>query len=90
MLRSSTTELAPTNVCLLVYLTPFLIDDPTAEDILVIKNSDQPEWLWGAGISEVDGRWLELYISRDSSRVCFSVPLVFSLTRTGDRKIYFG
>ncbi|KAF8495236.1 prolyl oligopeptidase [Russula emetica] len=39
-----------------------------SEDILVIKNSDQPEWLWSAAISEVDGRWLELYISRDSSR----------------------
>ncbi|KAI9511293.1 prolyl oligopeptidase [Russula earlei] len=39
-----------------------------SEDILVIDNPDQPEWLWGAGISEIDGRWLELYISRDTSR----------------------
>jgi len=39
-----------------------------SEDILVMKNPSQPEWLWGAVISEVDGRWLELYISRDTSR----------------------
>ncbi|KAH9978264.1 prolyl oligopeptidase [Lactifluus volemus] len=39
-----------------------------SEDILVIKNPDQPEWLWGVGVSEVDGQWLELSISRDTSR----------------------
>ncbi|KAI0294865.1 prolyl oligopeptidase [Multifurca ochricompacta] len=39
-----------------------------SEDVLVVKNPDQPEWLWGAAISEVDGRWLELSVSRDTSR----------------------
>ena len=51
--------------------------DPTdiglhvAEDELVMENPDQPEWLWGAAVS-VDGRWLELSVSRDTSRVCLS------------------
>ncbi|KAI0260483.1 prolyl oligopeptidase [Gloeopeniophorella convolvens] len=39
-----------------------------SRDISVIKNPEQPQWLWGAGISEVDGRWLELSVSRDTSR----------------------
>lgn len=40
-----------------------------AEDLLVMENPDQPEWLWGAGVSEADGRWLELSVSKDTSRV---------------------
>lgn len=39
-----------------------------SEDLLVMENPHQPEWLWGAGVSEVDGRWLELSVSRDTSR----------------------
>lgn len=39
-----------------------------SEDLLVMKNLDQPEWLWGAAVSEVDGRWLELSVSKDTSR----------------------
>ncbi|KAF8266710.1 prolyl oligopeptidase [Lactarius quietus] len=39
-----------------------------SEDLLVMENPNQPEWLWGAGVSEVDGRWLELSVSRDTSR----------------------
>jgi hypothetical protein len=38
-----------------------------------MTNPDQPEWLWGAAVSEVDGRWLELYVSRDTSRVRFTM-----------------
>ena len=56
--------------------TPYLRIGPTelslhaAEDLLVMENPDQPEWLWGVAVSEVDGRWLELSVSRDTSRVC--------------------
>lgn len=49
-----------------------IIGSDVAEDILVMENPQQPEWLWGAAISEGDGRWLELLISQDTSRVCFS------------------
>jgi hypothetical protein len=34
-----------------------------------MKNPEEPEWMWGASVSEVDGRWLMLYASRDTSRV---------------------
>src|SRR5712672_3436370 len=76
-LSFSITTLALTNVRFLICLSAWLTSwSGVAEDILVMKNPDQPEWLWGAAISEVDGRWLELYISRDTSRVCFSVLVV--------------
>ena len=42
-----------------------------------MKNPDQPEWQWRAAVSEVDGRWLELYVSRDTSRVWSSVLHIF-------------
>jgi len=41
-----------------------------------MENPDQREWMWGAAVSEVDGRWLELYVSRDTSRVWFSILLI--------------
>jgi hypothetical protein len=50
-----------------------------AEDLLVMENPHQPEWLWGAGVSEVDGRWLELSVSRDTSRVRRSMSSVDDL-----------
>lgn len=60
-----------------MYAPPYTLRiDPTdlklhaAEDLLVMENPNQPEWLWGAAVSEVDGRWLELSVSRDTSRVC--------------------
>jgi prolyl oligopeptidase len=45
-----------------------------AEDILVMKDPEHPEWMWGTGISEVDGRYLELYASRDTARVREASP----------------
>lgn len=42
-----------------------------AEDILVMKDDENPEWMWGVEISEVDGRYLMLYISKDTDRVRF-------------------
>jgi prolyl oligopeptidase len=41
----------------------------TAEDIIVLKDSEHPDWMWSAGVSEIDGRYLTVYISKDSSRV---------------------
>ncbi|CAL1703361.1 unnamed protein product [Somion occarium] len=38
------------------------------EDILVHKDPKNPEWMWGADVTEVDGRYLILSISRDTSR----------------------
>lgn len=43
-----------------------------AEDILVIKDPEHPDWMWTTSVSEVDGRYLELYITKDSSRVRMS------------------
>jgi hypothetical protein len=40
-----------------------------------MENPDQQEWMCDAAVSEVDGRWLELYISRDTSRVWLSILL---------------
>ncbi|KAJ3476870.1 hypothetical protein NLI96_g10855 [Meripilus lineatus] len=39
-----------------------------SEDVLVLKDPSNPEWMWGAEISEVDGRYLLVTISRDTSR----------------------
>ncbi|EGN96818.1 hypothetical protein SERLA73DRAFT_124603 [Serpula lacrymans var. lacrymans S7.3] len=39
-----------------------------SEDILVIKDAEHPEWMWGASVSEVDGRYLVLYVSRDTAK----------------------
>lgn len=43
---------------------------PTAEDILVYKDESEPEWFWGADVTEDDGRYLMMSISKDTSRVC--------------------
>jgi len=40
-----------------------------ADDILVIKDDTNPEWMWTADISQVDGKYLTLYVLRDTSRV---------------------
>jgi prolyl oligopeptidase len=34
-----------------------------------MKDPENPEWLWQVDISEIDGRYLALYISKDTSRV---------------------
>ncbi|KAG8895004.1 hypothetical protein FRB99_000820, partial [Tulasnella sp. 403] len=38
-----------------------------SEDVLVFKDPENPEHLFGVSITEFDGRWLELYTSRDTS-----------------------
>jgi hypothetical protein len=40
-----------------------------ADDIVVIKDPEHPDWMWSTSITEIDGRYLELCISKDSSRV---------------------
>lgn len=49
--------------------------DRIAEDILVLKDPSNPEWMWAAEVSEVDGRYLLVSISKDTSRVSFSVVI---------------
>jgi Prolyl oligopeptidase, N-terminal beta-propeller domain len=39
-----------------------------AEDVLVMKDEANPTWLWGVGVSDPDGRYLTLNISRDTAR----------------------
>lgn len=39
------------------------------EDILVMKDDDHPNYMWGAQVTTPDGRYLVLYISRDTARV---------------------
>ena len=34
-----------------------------------MEDRSHPQYMWGAGISEIDGKYLELYVSRDTSRV---------------------
>lgn len=46
------------------------IGTPQSEDILVHKDDENPTWMWGAGLSETDGRYLELYTSQDTAAVC--------------------
>lgn len=40
-----------------------------------MKDPEHPHYMWGAGTSEVDGRWLELYTRRDTARVCTTVSM---------------
>ncbi|KAH7907477.1 prolyl oligopeptidase [Hygrophoropsis aurantiaca] len=43
------------------------IGTPQSEDILVVKDAEHPEWMWGASVSEVDGKYLYLDVSRDTA-----------------------
>ncbi|KAA1465945.1 prolyl oligopeptidase [Dentipellis sp. KUC8613] len=43
------------------------LNTPQSEDILVTNDPDHREWLYGAETTE-DGRWLALYITKDTSR----------------------
>lgn len=40
-----------------------------AEDIVVLKDDTHPTWFWSTGIAEVNRRYLEVYISPDTSKV---------------------
>ncbi|KAG1807907.1 prolyl oligopeptidase [Suillus variegatus] len=44
------------------------IGTPQSQDILVIKDAEHPEWMWGASVSEVDGRYLFLDIVQDTGK----------------------
>ena len=58
------------------------ISDPIiAEDILVHKDDEHPEWMWAAEVSELDGKYLTLYSSRDTSRVGLSIDALRHLKR---------
>ena len=35
-----------------------------------MKDPEHPEWQWTVEISEVDGRYMALYIQKDTSKVC--------------------
>lgn len=41
-----------------------------AEDILVMQDQQNREYMFGMEVSEVDGKYLILSIARDTSRVC--------------------
>jgi hypothetical protein len=45
-----------------------------------MKDDENPEWVWSADITEVDGRYLLLYISKDMARVRFQDRLYFFLS----------
>ncbi|KAL5527147.1 hypothetical protein ACEPAG_5938 [Sanghuangporus baumii] len=42
------------------------LTETVAEDILVMKDAEHPEWMWGPQVS-LDGKYLALYISKDTS-----------------------
>ena len=60
-----------------------------AQDILVIKDAENREWMWEASISELDGRYLFLSVTRDTARVCIFpsefLRVIVSFTLTGGR-----
>lgn len=74
MLCFITTRSEPHNVraiCFWLYRSALLTNASyVAQDILVMKDAEHPEWMWGASISEVDGRYLFLDIVRDTGKVC--------------------
>ena len=41
----------------------------SAEDVLVYKDGSNPTWMWGTEVTEVDGRYLMLSVTKDTSRV---------------------
>ncbi|KAH8102803.1 prolyl oligopeptidase [Phellopilus nigrolimitatus] len=43
------------------------VGTPQSEDVLVVKDAANPEWMWGSQVTP-DGRYLALYISKDTSR----------------------
>jgi prolyl oligopeptidase len=57
-----------------VYVHQFFLVDSNwlgfspAEDVLVMKDEANPTWMWAAGVSDPDGRYLILNISRDTAR----------------------
>ncbi|KZT27069.1 hypothetical protein NEOLEDRAFT_1194599 [Neolentinus lepideus HHB14362 ss-1] len=44
------------------------IGTPQSEDILVLKSDDNPSWMWSVDISETDGKYMSVYITRDTAR----------------------
>lgn len=44
------------------------IGTPQSQDTLVMKDAEHPEWMWGASVSEVDGRYLFLDIVQDTGK----------------------
>ncbi|KAG5221491.1 prolyl oligopeptidase [Salix suchowensis] len=44
------------------------IDTPQSEDILVHKDDTNPEWMWSVDVSDQDGRYLTMYVVKDTSR----------------------
>lgn len=44
------------------------IGTPQSEDILVMKSDENPEWMFSTEVSEMDGKYLSLYINRDTAR----------------------
>ena len=51
-----------------------------------MKDAEHREWMWGPSISELDGRYLFLSVSRDTARVCvFLLPSIVSFSRTDVR-----
>lgn len=61
-----------------VVLQWLICSDAVGDDVLILENKDEPDWQWDTAISEVDGRYLELYISKDTSRASTS-PLYASI-----------
>lgn len=39
-----------------------------SEDLLVMKDAEHREWMWGASVSVLDGKYLFLSVSRDTAR----------------------
>ena len=81
MLCCITTEWARHNVCSTpfhcIQIVQFSQLLAVAEDILVHKDDSEPEWFWGADVTEDDGRYLVMSVSKDTSRVCQHVISFF-------------
>ncbi|KAG9313061.1 prolyl oligopeptidase [Chiua virens] len=44
------------------------VGTPQSQDVLVVKDAEHREWMWATSISELDGRYLFLGVSRDTAR----------------------
>ncbi|TFK56208.1 hypothetical protein OE88DRAFT_1641899 [Heliocybe sulcata] len=44
------------------------IGTPQSEDIVILKSEENPSWMWHVDVSEIDGKYLSVYITRDTAR----------------------
>lgn len=92
MLCCTIIELALRNVRYRVLLCEMFTETLSiAEDILVMKDASNRDWMWGTQVSEVDGKYVALYVNKDTSRVRTRPTMTMpNNQRALIRNIFFG